>query len=208
METKVSTIILAAGQSTRMGYPKALTQFEGRSFLHTVMGHFEQVGMDDILVVLGHEAQRIRRELRLPQSRLVINENYKMGQFSSFQVGVRALSEDIAGAFLALVDQPQIGADVIRSVLASFSANPEQIVIPAYRGKRGHPTLFPRRLFEEISAAPTSISARDILAAHQADILEVDVQDESIMWNINTESDLERVQQRVKKMRRMNTCQN
>lgn len=207
MELKVSAIILAAGQSTRMGYPKALAQFDGRSFLRTVMMHFEQAGVKDLMVVLGHESGRITQELSLEETGFVINDNYEMGQFSSFQTGVRALPKDVTGVFLALVDQPQIGAEVIRTVRASFSAKPERIVLPTYRGRRGHPTLFPCRLFEEIRAAPPTISARDILAAHQGDILEVDVPDESILWNINTERDLKRIQHRMK-TRRMNTCQN
>lgn len=197
MESRVSAIILAAGKSTRMGHPKALVKFNGGSFLQTIMKNFNQAGVEDIVVVLGHDSETIAEKLRLPDKPLVINENYEMGQFSSFQTGIRALSKHTTGVFLALVDQPQIGAEVIRSLLASFLANPDRILIPTYRGHRGHPTVFPGRLFEEIRTAPATISARDILTDHQADILELEVQDESILWNINTKSDLQQIQRRM-----------
>lgn len=194
----ISAIILAAGKSTRMGYPKALVNFGGRPFLHNVTENFSRAGIENVLVVLGHQSEKIATELALPPHSFVVNEKYEMGQFSSLQAGIRELDDETEGAFLALVDQPQIGAEVIRGLLASFSVNPKHIVLPTYRGKRGHPTLFPRKLFEEIKTAPPTISARDILTKHQSDILEVETNDESILWNINSEQDFHWVQRRMK----------
>lgn len=194
----LAAIILAAGKSTRMGEPKALVHFRQKSFLATVIDHFRHAGVVTIIPVLGHAAEEISRELNLSSESYVINQHYELGQFSSFQTGVRNLPPEVTGAFLALVDQPQIDSKIIRTIKESFLAHPDKIVIPTYQGKRGHPPVIPKALFEEILTTPVSQSAANVIHRHTDEIFELEVGEEKILWNINTKEDLRRLKDNVK----------
>ncbi|MFQ5602768.1 MAG: NTP transferase domain-containing protein [bacterium] len=186
----VSAIILAAGESKRMGHPKALMRFGKQTFLQTVISNVQQAGVESILVVLGHAKESIIPSLRNWPVEIVINENYRTGQFSSFQTALKKLKPDCAGTLLVLVDQPQIGSEVIRKVLSAFQRLPEKIIIPSYQNRRGHPPLIPQSLFQEIVQAPPDWNASALIADHAEIVHEVEVHDESILWNINTLEDL------------------
>lgn len=194
----ISVIILAAGESTRMGEPKALVKFGEKSFLETVIDNFQKAGIEKILAVLGFAAEEIAKQLKLRHDLYVINENYQLGQFSSFQTGVKQLGPAISGTFLALVDQPQIGAPVIKKLLNAFHKNfsSNKIMVPTYQGKRGHPPIFPKTLFSEILFAPPSQTAADIIRKDHGRVLEVETEDECILWNINNKHDLDEVRER------------
>jgi CTP:molybdopterin cytidylyltransferase MocA len=192
----ISAIILAAGKSTRIGEPKALLKFREKAFLETIIDNFQTAGIEKILVVLGYAAEEILDKLTLPSDLYVLNENYESGQFSSFQTGVKALGADIEGAFLALVDQPEIRGPLIRKLLNAFLKNSNKIIIPSYMGERGHPPIFPNILFQEILSAPASQTAADIIHKNQDRVLEVAVNDESILRNINTKQDLQEIRKR------------
>ncbi len=192
----IAVIILAAGASTRMGMPKALVKFKAKTFLETVVENFQKAGIEKLVVVLGHAAEQIATELNLPADMYVLNKTYRLGQFSSFQAGVKALGPNIEGTFLALVDQPQIGTNVIKKIRNVFVENPEKIIIPTHQGKRGHPPIFPKTLFQDILLAPTSQTAANIIHKNEDRVLEVEMDDETILWNINTRQDLLEVQKR------------
>ena len=87
-----------------MGKPKALVKYGEKSFLETVIGNFQNAGLEEIIVVLGFAAEDILAKLRLPSVQIVIKENYSLGQLSSFQAGLGCLGSDVDGVFLALVD--------------------------------------------------------------------------------------------------------
>ncbi|MFQ5823932.1 MAG: NTP transferase domain-containing protein [bacterium] len=192
----ISAIILAAGASTRMGKPKALVKFKEKTFLETVIDNFQKAGIEKIIVVLGHAVEEIATKLKLPSDLYVLNEKYTLGQFSSFQTGVKYLEPDIAGTFLALVDQPQIGETVLTKLLNAFVGNSNKIIIPTYQGKRGHPPIFPKTLFHEILSSSSSQTAADLIRKNQDKVLEVKVKHECILWNINNKQDLHEVRKR------------
>ncbi len=190
----LSAIILAAGESIRMGVPKALVQFDGKSFLETVISNYEDAGIENIFVILGCEATEIIENINLSSVQVVINEQYTLGQFSSFQAGVRKVGENSAGTFLSLVDQPQIGFKVIKEVKAAFETDPDNLIIPTFRGKRGHPPIFPELLFPGILSASPASTASSVIHNHVEKVCEIEVDDESILWNINTKDELAVVQ--------------
>ncbi len=195
----VSAIILAAGESTRMGEPKALLPFGERSFLETIISNFRAAGIENIIVVLGHNAELILRKVNPSDAEFVINTNYKHGQFSSFQVGIKKLEPDVEGAFLALVDQPHMAVSVIAEILNGFQKNQERIVIPMFKGKRGHPPIFPRRLFNEIVSSPPSRITSDVIRSNSELVYEVQIDDARILRDIDTKQQLVEIQmERIK----------
>jgi molybdenum cofactor cytidylyltransferase len=186
----VSAIILAAGKSTRMGEPKALLKFGKQSFLETSIANFRAADIENIIVVLGHNAEIILQNVNPSLAQFVINHNYQLGQFSSFQVGIRKLQPEAEGVFLALADQPQIGVSVIAQIVNAFYKNPERIVIPVFNGKRGHPPIFPKRLFSEILSSPPSQITSDVIRSNSELVYEVQIDDVRILRDIDTKEEL------------------
>ncbi len=194
---EIAAIILAAGESRRMGEPKALVRYGQYSFLETVIRNFRNADIENSVVVLGHESSRILEKVQHIPAQFVINHNYSTGQFSSFQAGVTAVP-NAAGAFLVLVDQPQIGSQIISTLKEAFLTNPRSISIPTFKGRRGHPPIFPRSLFQEIVSTPPTENAATIIHRHSELVREIEIEDESILWNINTKKDLEEARFRLK----------
>ncbi len=177
-----------------MGELKPLAQFGRQTFLETILQNFKNAGIENVLIVLGYKAEQIAKELNLPPDDFTINKNYQLGQFSSVQAGVKNLKSNCTGVFLALVDQPQISPDIIAKIREVFEENSDKIVIPTLNGKRGHPPVLPRWLFPEILTAnnPTQKTS-EIVRSHPDKVYELEIGDESILWNINTEQDLEKI---------------
>ncbi|MFQ5707336.1 MAG: NTP transferase domain-containing protein [bacterium] len=194
---KIAAIVLAAGCSVRMAEPKALVKFGPKTFLETVLVNLEQAGVAESVVVLGHAADQILDRVNLASAQFVVNKDYLLGQFSSFQTGLKKLNETVAGVFLALVDQPQIGADLLARIKQAFVERPRNIVIPTCEGRRGHPPIFPRLLFREILAAPSSQSAADLIHKNAEKVYELELAEESVLWNVNTRNDLLQIQRRL-----------
>jgi CTP:molybdopterin cytidylyltransferase MocA len=194
---KLSAIILAAGESRRMGEPKALVQFGEHRFLETIINNFHDAGVDHRLVVLGHGAADIYESVKHLPAQFLENPRYSLGQFSSLQAGVNALPLETDGAFLALVDQPQISSGIISAIKGQFIANPQMIVIPTFNGRRGHPPILPRAVLQKIASAPETETAATIIRRHPEQTLEFEVDSESILWNINTKDEVEEVCKRL-----------
>lgn len=189
----ISAIILAAGESTRMREPKPLVRFGKQTFLETILQNFKNAGIEDILIVLGHKADQITKKLNLSPDDFTVNKNYQFGQFSSVQTGVKNLQPNCTGVFLALVDQPQIGSDIIVKIRKNFEDNPDKIVIPTLKGKRGHPPVLPKWLFHEILTANPALKTSAIIRNYAHKVSEVEIDDDSILWNMNTKQDLEKI---------------
>jgi len=190
----ISAIILAAGKSTRMGEPKPLVRFGKLTFLETILQNFKNAGIEDISIVLGHKADQVAKELNLSPNDFIINKNYQFGQFSSVQTGVKNLQPNCTGVFLALVDQPQIGSNVLAKLRKNFEENPDKIVIPTFKGKRGHPPVLPKWLFPEILTANSATQKTSaIIHSHWDKVYELEIGYENILWNMNTKRDLKKI---------------
>jgi CTP:molybdopterin cytidylyltransferase MocA len=182
----LAAAILSAGESRRMGSPKALLPYRGRTFLeHLVeVTTHPRVGVHKI--VLGAGAQSIREKLGLDPSTVVVNENWQQGQLSSIQAAVRSLAlGETEGLILCPVDHPLVSAELVARLIAAFDESGKLIVLPTYKGKRGHPLLFRANLYEEILAASPEVGARQVVWNHAADLLEVPTDEEGITLNLN-----------------------
>jgi molybdenum cofactor cytidylyltransferase len=175
----ISAILLSAGESTRMGRPKALLPWGESTLIEWQIEQLREAGVEDIVVVLGHDAQAINERLLASPStgsgsgvRIVINEHYKEGRASSLRTGAAALP-DYANPIIVLnVDQPR-PRDVHQRLLASHHESEALITVPTSDGKRGHPVILSRALLPELRAASEEqLGLHGVLEAHAADIHE------------------------------------
>lgn len=197
----IAALILAAGESRRMGSSKALLRYplpEGAetTFLEHLLDVFRRSKADPVIVVLGHDAARIRDAVDWGTARSVRNDCYREGMLSSIRAGldaIDALNEPaIEGALVHPVDSPSVSPEVVDLVIARFEETRRPIVLPIHAGRRGHPVLFARRVFEEIRRAPDGVGARQVVWDHGGDLLEVEVPDPGIHRDVDTPEDYRR----------------
>jgi molybdenum cofactor cytidylyltransferase len=176
----IAGIILAAGESRRMGSPKALLRYRDQSFLDTLIGLFGE-RCAPVIVVLGAHADQIRAGTLRPAT-FVLNADYRLGQTTSMQCGLRAVPADAGGVLFTLVDHPAVAASTLDALLAP----PRPLLrVPRYRDQSGHPIWFARDLISEFLALPPNGAARDIVAAHAAATGFIDVDDPGIRADID-----------------------
>lgn len=196
----VSGIVLAAGASRRMGRPKALLSFRGRTFLDSVLDLLLSGGCARAVVVLGHDADALRATAgldRRPDIRVVVNAEWEQGQFTSVQAAIRALSAPLDppadAALLALVDQPHIPASVVHALIERFRETRAPLIRPTVDGRGGHPVLISRALFAEILTSPSTATLYDIFQSHATERIDVPVDSPEIREDFDLPEDLGRL---------------
>ena len=188
--TLLAGVILAAGESSRMGRPKALLPAPGseppENFLDRMIGLLA-AHADPIIVVLGAHADAIREgSARASQATFVVNQRYREGQLSSLQCGLRAVPEEALGVLFTPVDFPRVLADTVAGVVAAFMrGDGSGLAIPRFQGRRGHPVCAARRLIQEFLALPVEAQAREIVHRHAAEACYVDVDDPGILRDVD-----------------------
>ena len=192
----IGAVVLAAGKSTRMGRTKALLPLGSDTFLTRIVKSLHDAGIAELVVVLGHDAGRISAALERSDRppRIVVNEAYETGQFSSVLAGLSAL--ETAGAtamLLTLVDVPLVAPDTIRAVVARHRATGAPIVRPVKGSLHGHPVLIDRALFGAVRAADPSTGIKPIVRAHASAAGDVEVDDAGAFLDIDTPDDYARV---------------
>ncbi|MGE5325792.1 MAG: nucleotidyltransferase family protein [Deltaproteobacteria bacterium] len=182
----IGGLILAAGGSSRMGQDKALLDFRGRSFLETAVVTLRSAGAEPIVVVLGHHEGEIRRAVNLEGAKVVINENYSLGQTSSLQTGLRALAgSKVEAVVLWLVDHPAVSAETVARLITEFRKSSAPVVIPRYRGERGHPVMISRVLFEELFQLAPGQAGNTVIRKHRGETAWIDVDDPGVRLDID-----------------------
>ncbi len=185
----INAVILAAGQSKRMGSPKALLRFHDETFLEHIVSVFRSSIVDGITVVLGAHADTIRRSVDLSAVTVVMNRDYEQGQLSSLIAALDAAPQNIHAILVALTDMPFITQETVNRIVRRFTQTQSPIIVPVFRGKRGHPVLFANSVFDDLRNAPASKGARYVLHSNGGKVLEVPVTDEGIVTSIDTPDD-------------------
>ncbi len=164
---RLSAVVLAAGKSERMGRNKLLIEFRGRPLLAWVLEAVEASRIDETLVVVGHNFQELQPILRAYDVEEVYNPDYELGMTTSFQAGLRRASGD--AAFLILGDQLGLKPELLDEMAGVMEKDPEALLVsPMYQGRRGHPVLFHRALFQEILALPPGTPIKVVVDRYDA----------------------------------------
>ena len=184
----IIAVVLSAGESSRMGRPKALLPIEGQKFIERIIRVIGQSRVGRTVVVLGHHADELRGQIEHLPIQIVVNPDYQRGQLSSLQVAIRHIKNDdrCDGMLVHLVDHPFIDVPLVDVLIETFYETKKLVVVPRHKGKRGHPVIFSRDLFEELLNAPIGQGAKAVVNAHREETLEIEWQDQGITLDIDT----------------------
>ena len=190
--SKIDGLLLAAGESRRMGFPKPLLKIGDETFVAhlsaTMLSVVARLG-----IVVGAHAERVRAAIPTDTRIQVIdNPDWPRGQLSSIKAGVRALPSDASAALIHLCDHPTVKATTFGAVIEAYHKSGKPIVIARHEGHRGHPVLFDRSIFSELLEAPEDRGARVVVNANASRIVYVDVDDPGILLDLDTPEELKR----------------
>jgi molybdenum cofactor cytidylyltransferase len=187
----IAGILLAAGESRRMGFPKALLRIGGQTFVaRLTFAMLEAV--DPLIVVVGAHRERIVPAIpKDPRVRVVVNPEFSRGQLSSLKTALARLGETPA-VMVHLIDHPTVLPSTFSSVSDCRRARSSPIVIARYQGHRGHPVVFDRSLFSELITTSDNLGARAVVNADPARVSYVDVDDSGVVLDLDTPSDVMR----------------
>lgn len=192
---KPSGIILAAGESRRMGRDKALLGFRGATFLsHLISLLMPRVR--PLIVVLGHHADEIQATMpALPGLQVAVNPEYRLGMLSSLQAGIRALPPQAAAALITLVDLPAVRETTVESLLEVFQESDQLLAIPRCGDRRGHPIIAARPILDELLELSADRSPKDVIRRHHSETVFVDVDDPGVLQDVDLPSEYEQLTQ-------------
>lgn len=180
-------LILAGGESRRMGSPKALLEFGGETFLDRLILILGQ-SCSPVIVVLGYEPHRIKTGLSdAAMATFVTNPDYTRGQLSSLQCGLAAVPEPAEGVMFIPVDHPAVRPSTVASIARRFQErSPEELlVVPRFEGQRGHPVCVSSELIPEFLALPEGAQARDVVHGHLKQTAYLEVDDPGVLKDID-----------------------
>jgi molybdenum cofactor cytidylyltransferase len=190
MAPKIEGILLAAGESRRMGYPKPLLKIGGETFLaHCTATMLEVVSR--LIIVTGAHADRVVRAV--PQDPRVVtyhNPEWPRGQLSSLKTGLVGMSPECSAVIVQLADHPLVKAATVHGLVVTYNQTRTLIVIARHNQRRGHPVLFDRALFEELMAAPDELGARAVVNADCSRVSYFDVNDPGVVMDLDTPAEL------------------
>ena len=182
---KPAAIILAAGESRRMGRPKALLPYRGETFLDSLIAVLS-AACSPVIVVLGHEPERIRDEARrAAQACFITNEDYRKGQLTSLQCGLRAVPGEVEGVLFTPVDYPAVTRETVERLAAALRETGAPLVLPRYNGRRGHPVGVTRPVIADLLALPEAASAREVIHARLGEAVQLDVADSGVCLDVD-----------------------
>ena len=189
----IAAIVLAAGESTRMGRPKMVLPWGETTVIGRVVQVLSQGGVDEVVVVTGGAREQVERALQGFSVRCVFNPRYIQDEMLlSLRTGLSALPRECQAAMLALGDQPQIEAHVVQSLLEKYRQSGAPLVIPSYKMRRGHPWILAHGLWEAVYTLSPGATMREIIENHAEQIAYLEVDSPSILRDLDTPEDYRR----------------
>jgi molybdenum cofactor cytidylyltransferase len=188
MKTKIAAIILAAGQSRRMGSSnKLLMEIEGKPLVRRTVDAVKAARVSQVVVVTGHQAADVKGALAGIDVTLVHNPRYAEGLSTSLKAGLDALAPDVSGAVIGLGDMPAVMAGHVNQLIAAFDPeNDRAIGVPVHHGKRGNPVLWARRFFEDMHGISGDVGARHLIGANESLVYEIEFGDTAVLTDLDT----------------------
>jgi molybdenum cofactor cytidylyltransferase len=198
---RIAAAVLAAGRSTRMGaVNKMIAEISGKPLVRIAAEQALASRAAPVIVVTGHQRERIEAALAGLPVRFVHNPDYADGLGTSLKAGIAAVPEDADGAIICLGDMPQVDAALIDRLIAAF--DPERgalIVAPSIEGRRGNPVVWSRRFFHELMAIQGDIGARHLIGQYAEAVAEVSVAGDAALTDVDTPESLSAVKAEIER---------
>ena len=196
-ESQVGAIVLMAGSSHRMpSENKLLLKIGGQSIAAKTVGNLSKAGFFPIVIVTGHEADRIEEVLQDYSVIFIHNEEFQEGMGSSIRKGMNG-TEGWDGALIAMGDMPFVSIQTLVQIRVAFEQNPNSIIAPIFGERRGQPVLFSAQFFEALRQCSGDIGGRNIIKKNRDNLQLITVDQEAIFWDIDTPEDAEKYQQDI-----------
>jgi len=188
----ICAIVLAAGQSRRMGVQKLLLPFGSKTVISHIVDQLTASSVEEVQVIVGCHGKRVSRELSGRPVSIANNSNYKSGMLSSVRCGLHAMTQQCRAVLVILGDQPSVTTKLIDQMLKKYASTEKQILVPLYQGKRGHPIMFSASYCEEILTHYDNVGLRGLLHAHKDDIFELSVTASGVLSDMDYPEDYQR----------------
>ena len=187
-ELNVAAIVLAAGQSTRMGEQNKLFLKVGEhSMIQQVVANLADSAVDRVFVVTGHDRERVREELQGASVTFIHNSEYAKGLSTSLRTALAQLPKKITAALICLGDMPFVGSANVNALISAFDlANQQTICVPTFRGKRGNPVLWGRNYFQQIMEIQGDVGAKHIIGEYENCVVEVEMRNIGVLTDFDT----------------------
>jgi molybdenum cofactor cytidylyltransferase len=189
----ISAIILAAGQSKRMGQPKMLLPWGKSTVIEHIISTFLNAGIEDVIVVTGGSRELVESVIGPYPIRKIHNKDYATGEMlSSIQCALEAMPDQAQAALIGLGDQPQVQERTVQLICEEYQGSKSRLIVPSFQTRRGHPWLVARPLWNEILALIPPESPRDFLTRHANEIHYVNMNTQSVLADLDTPEDYEK----------------
>lgn len=195
----ITALVLAAGTSSRMGEPKPLLRLASGPVLAEVLRSVRASRVGETIVVLGHEAGKVRSGISFDGARVVENPSFREGMSSSLKLGVTALSPDCEAFFVVLGDEPFVRPTTYDALIAARERTKARIAVPTFEGVRGNPVLIDRSLEREVDALTGDRGCRALRLAHPEETVEVPVDDPGVLIDLDTPEDVRRAEEALRR---------
>jgi molybdenum cofactor cytidylyltransferase len=194
----ISAIVIAAGESKRMGKTKQLLPWEGKILLQHVLDSIMGSEVGEVILVLGCEAERILERVNTQKIKVIINPDYPQGMITSIRYGLAAIGKGAEAFFIVLGDQPGISPQIYNQLIREFRRiyPSKRILLPTCQGKKGHPALFSIDFREEGSAIKGDVGFRQIILDHPQDILQIELGTDAVLNDVDTPEDYQNLLKR------------
>jgi len=185
----ISAILLTAGQSKRMdGENKLTKEIQGTPLIKHSVKNILASSIDELIVVLGYQKETIEKLIdKNKKIKFVFNKDFENGMASSIKAGLNNLSEKTEAFFICLGDMPMVNHDIYNQLIKS--KDNKEIIIPTYKGQQGNPVLFNKSMKEKIMSITGDVGAKKILELNKEKILNLEINDQSIVKGFNTQGD-------------------
>ncbi len=188
----ISGIVLAAGESRRMGRQKLLLPYGASTVIEHIVDQALASSLTEVVVVTGHDREEVTKALDGRNVTLTHNATYQEGMLSSVRCGLHAARRDCAGVMILLGDQPAICTSLLDELVRSFEDEGEGIVVPVHEGRRGHPLVFSARYREEVLTRFDDVGLRGLLDAHPDALRCVELNRPEVLSDMDTPEDYAR----------------
>jgi len=199
-QSEIIALVLAAGISGRMERFKPLLGLGGQPLIARVVRTFREAGIRDVRVVAGHRKELLYPVVDKLKARLIVNERYAEGMFSSVQAGVSTIGPEVEAFFVLPVDMPLVSVPTIQLLAQCYRRDPGKILVPSFGGKDGHPPLIAAALKKCIINYHGGDGLKGALKQSRVDLVRVPVNDENILFDVDVPGDYRELQDRWERL--------